>query len=309
MKARSAKLASFLIFGLVELGACETHFSPHVRGSTRQARARVNKDSRTSPSRKGRHGKRRSKNTLIASMGRYPGYDGDLDVTGTVSVRFGNDRHFFFHVDVKGLGELATGGVHIHEGTTCEEASLVGGHYWNDKRTDDNWTDEGGAVWSADENGDSVSSFRLYSGYGYNHNAGHAVVFHTSDGTRAACGVLEKNNFELSADMGSYPTYNGNVDLTDDYHVSGEVTISFDADGQFEMFYNLDGLPKKCSDCGVHVHTGTTCEDHDNIGDHYFTSAATDLWTTEGGAVYNSNGKGEAKGSSSCSMGIAFRSM
>ena len=36
-------------------------------------------------------------------------------------------------------------GIHIHTGTTCNDASLVGGHYWDASKTEDLWTAAGGA--------------------------------------------------------------------------------------------------------------------------------------------------------------------
>lgn len=245
------------------------------------------------------------KNTLIASLYKYPEYSGELDITGIITVRFDDDGSFLFHIDARGLEKSTAGGVHIHEGTACEYSDLVGGHYWHDGRTDDNWTREGGAVWATDENGNSISSFRLFNGYGRKRNTDHAVVIHDSDGTRAACGILKPNNFVLSAEIGAYPPYDGNSGLKN-LSVGGEVKLYFDADGHFEMHYDLAGLQKRCSDCGVHVHTGTTCENHADVGGHYFTDTAGDLWTASGGAVYNSNRKRNAKGLFSLFDGYSF---
>jgi Cu/Zn superoxide dismutase len=91
-----------------------------------------------------------------------------------------------------------------------------------------------------------------------------------------------------------YPGYTGTLST------SGSVMVTF-IGGKTHFSYNLEGLEPKCVDCGVHIHEGTTCDDADAVGGHYFR--VDDPWTTEGGAVYNSDGNGEAEGSYSVMSG------
>ena len=62
----------------------------------------------------------------------------------------------------------------------------------------------------------------------------------------------------------------------------------------------VDGLPNVCkcefdkcdeaatNSCGIHVHVGTTCDDADKVGGHWFKSPVTkDPWTAANGAFYD----------------------
>ena len=62
-------------------------------------------------------------------MARYPGYTGDLDVSGSVVVEdFGGKVQLTY--DLSGLETSAEGGLHIHTGTSCTDSATVGGHLY-----------------------------------------------------------------------------------------------------------------------------------------------------------------------------------
>jgi len=68
-----------------------------------------------------------------AQIGPYPEYDGDVQVRGFVDVAaYDGSQGILFSTSLVSLGlpSDSTGGVHIHEGTTCDSASEVGGHFW-----------------------------------------------------------------------------------------------------------------------------------------------------------------------------------
>ena len=96
----------------------------------------------------------------------------------------------------------------------------------------------------------------------------------------------------------AYPGYTGPID------VSGSVTVSFPRTGSLQFAFELDGLEENCVDCGIHIHTGTTCSVASEVGGHYFREGTVDPWTTAGGAVYNSDGNGEAMGVFSVTSGF-----
>lgn len=126
-------------------------------------------------------------------MGAYPGYGGALTPSGSVKVDFFNDDAFKFRFIMSGLQPNCTKcGVHIHTGTTCTNASLVGGHYWNNLAYGpvDPWTPSNGSFYDSDDFGNAGSSFYLDSGYDVTNNDKHAVVFHAQNGTRISCGTL-----------------------------------------------------------------------------------------------------------------------
>jgi Cu/Zn superoxide dismutase len=94
-----------------------------------------------------------------------------------------------------GCGTLqpAAGGIHIHEGTTCETS---GGHYFN-PGTSDPWTT---TYAPASSDGTSTGGFDLLQDYTLEENLGHAVVVHSAfDGSRISCGVLEFNGCTTTA--------------------------------------------------------------------------------------------------------------
>merc|ERR1712085_170741 len=68
--------------------------------------------------------------------------------------------------------------------------------------------------------------------------------------------------------------------------VTGTVEASYNAaTGEVDMTYFLAGVDNECkappvdvpNACGIHVHSGKTCEEHDQVGGHYF-SGTSDPW-------------------------------
>jgi Cu/Zn superoxide dismutase len=89
-----------------------------------------------------------------------------------------------------------------------------------------------------------------------------------------------------------YPGYNAT-----DFDTSGEVTVTFSHGTSHTNFrYDLSGVPPNCTNCGIHIHEGVTCSDADSVGGHYY-KVSVDPWTTDGGAIYTSDGDGLAMGS------------
>merc|ERR1712199_57921 len=73
----------------------------------------------------------------------YPGYTGDLNVEGRVDAYLAKSGNAYVTYTLKGLedackttpeGVANACGIHIHEGTTCDDADAVGGHYYNKTR-------------------------------------------------------------------------------------------------------------------------------------------------------------------------------
>ncbi len=113
----------------------------------------------------------------------------------------------------------------------------------------------------------------------------------------AAAFMPQTANEEATAIMDEpYPGYTGGISP------SGSVVVTFLPQGKMKFAYHLLGLEPNCVDCGIHIHEGTSCDDADAVGGHYY-SVEVDPWTTEGGAVYNSNVHGEAMGSFTLTSG------
>mmetsp|Transcript_5961 Transcript_5961/g.15130 ORF Transcript_5961/g.15130 Transcript_5961/m.15130 type:complete len:140 (-) Transcript_5961:112-531(-) len=130
------------------------------------------------------------------------------EVTGTACVSEDGEG-IIFTGSLKGLEDSVTGaGFHIHSGTSCDDNTSQGGHYY--KTTvptcgvgpDDPWTGTYGATYTSTDQGEAAPS---------NYNPGlkvgevpfttsdvdsecgvkgHTVIVHRSDGVRIGCGVL-----------------------------------------------------------------------------------------------------------------------
>ncbi|WP_115717219.1 superoxide dismutase family protein [Gallaecimonas mangrovi] len=122
---------------------------------------------------------------LKAKIGAYPGTK--ATVTGKVDVSFKHGQTLLkYHL--MGLPPVANGGLHIHVGKTCDDASKVGGHYFSPTTAGDYWKS---GEWSSDTKGDAKGSFTVLSDLGYKDNKGHALVIHGPDGARIGCGILK----------------------------------------------------------------------------------------------------------------------
>ena len=158
-----------------------------------------------------------------ATIGQYPGA-ANSPVSGSVTVVANADNSGIlfeaFLEDVSGTGmvENATGGVHIHTGTSCASADEVGGHFFLIPYTapersagPDVWanveyyTDGAGCVnpqidnlevtglyYDADASEDDPPAITDATGADMN-VAGHAVVLHDTDGAIAGCGVINSD--------------------------------------------------------------------------------------------------------------------
>lgn len=247
---------------------------------------------------------------LEATIGKYPGYEGSIDPSGTVRARFNADStSLLFNANLMGLESLCLGcGVHIHTGYTCEDAALVGGHHWNkellgETPEDDPWNFE---KYQSTAKGTSTSGFVIDSGLGIADNTGRAVVVHAKDGTRVGCGTLhpaaETSTMSLHAEIGSYPG------STAEASPAGMVDVQFFGDNALRFSFALEGLTELCDKCGAHIHTGITCEDADYVLGHYWDTSEqpADPWVASEGAVYYSNEAGESTGSFFLFSGFGF---
>jgi len=241
---------------------------------------------------------------LSACLETYPGYTGDIDLSdgSKVFIKFVNKKISFKFVGKGGERNCVDCGVHIHTGTTCSDADLVGGHYWDDLEgtKNDPWNSANGAVYKSNPEGMSKAKYVIKSGYNIVDNVGHAVVVHGKDGSRIGCGVLSKsrsaaNNCSvkktyLQACITKYPGYTGNLDI------HGKAVVRFEHES---MMFNgeLDGVDVLCDKCGIHIHSGTTCDDADLVGGHYWddnNNLIPDPWNADGPATYSSLSDGRA---------------
>jgi hypothetical protein len=130
------------------------------------------------------------------NLAPYPGYSGELSVTGTVGgYLYNNDAYIWYNV--AGVeADCATApegvanacGIHIHEGKTCDDADSVGGHYYDgDSMSDDPWAP---ITYQASADGTTKGKTFASIGAGQDIN-GRAIVVHDKTGARVACALIE----------------------------------------------------------------------------------------------------------------------
>merc|ERR1712166_487646 len=125
--------------------------------------------------------------SCVASIMTYPGYTGSRTAAGTVTVTAPQADNYTstlaLSYSLTGLEANYAGGLHIHTGTTCEDANYVSGHFY--ATTTDPWTT---TVTTSDGAGASSGSFSVQAGLTFCDTVGHAIVVH--DGTdRIGCGI------------------------------------------------------------------------------------------------------------------------
>lgn len=233
----------------------------------------------------------------VGTIGRYPGYTGPLNITGSVAISVydadydydPSDDGFTFELQLTGAKPDVNHGVHIHSGVSCDVASAVGGHFWKPFRETDPWNN---VFVIPDENGTVTSGFNLFFGYEQKEVIGHALVIHDDAGTRVACGIIAEQgsnkvpNYK-TATLEKYPGYSGTLNST------GTIEVWDLADGSQVVNFRLKGLDEETIG-GLHIHAGKTCA---TSGAHFWTPAnETDPWNSVS-TVYISNQLGNAEGS------------
>jgi len=255
---------------------------------------------------------------LYASTGLrpYPGYAGDLKVRGYVGAYYSAiEGKVSIRYTLSGLqaeecktapaGVSNACGIHIHAGNTCDDASMVGGHYYSDSIESDPWAP---VTYSAGNAGIALGTAEIEIGAAQD-IAGRAMVVHDSTGGRVACALLPAKLFHQYASTGlrPYPGYTG------DLKVSGYVGAHYSADeGKVSIRYTLSGLEaEECKTapagvsnaCGVHIHVGNTCDDASMVGGHYYSdSIESDPWAP---VTYSAGNAGIAQGTTDIEIGAA----
>merc|ERR1711998_507533 len=140
----------------------------------------------------------------IASLASYPGLDSVSTVAGDLLVQ-ADSSQLVITGSLTGLEASVTGGLHIHSGTTCSDASAVGGHWW-DSSVADPWSTATTFYTSAGDGSAEVSITVTAAALGLSPEgfAGRTLVVHNEGGDRVACGVFGVT-VEQIASLASYP--------------------------------------------------------------------------------------------------------
>lgn len=132
--------------------------------------------------------------SLQTDIERYPGYSG-VPPTGNVEVTESQNGdgdatnqahdlagHLQIYYSLLTTEPLSSGGLHIHNGTSCAAA---GPHFYRTRN--DPWLT---TRWQSDRSGVASGFFDVFTGIDVNDNLGKVVVMHSSTGTRVGCGQL-----------------------------------------------------------------------------------------------------------------------
>eukprot|EP00413_Alexandrium_margalefii_P019761 CAMPEP_0204533988 /NCGR_PEP_ID=MMETSP0661-20131031/12612_1 /ASSEMBLY_ACC=CAM_ASM_000606 /TAXON_ID=109239 /ORGANISM="Alexandrium margalefi, Strain AMGDE01CS-322" /LENGTH=852 /DNA_ID=CAMNT_0051540413 /DNA_START=76 /DNA_END=2634 /DNA_ORIENTATION=- len=214
--------------------------------------------------------------TLVATVGAYPGYSGAAP-SGTIAVTATTSGIQMQGV-VTGLPASTTGGFHIHSGFACTVDADVGGHYF-EGMTSDPWS----TTYTSDAQGVAsitlpVASFTLSGSYPV---AGRTVVLHDGSGVKIGCGLLQVSSGQVTH-LGVYPGYTGSE------VVKGTIVTTKTSTGIL-MTGTMGGLPASAT-AGFHIHSGYSCSAAAGVGGHYFEGMSSDPWTT----TYSSDASGAA---------------
>lgn len=241
----------------------------------------------------------------VASLSKYPGYNGTLAVTGHVAVGgFGDALTVSWllqgvEADVcarppEGVANAC--GIHIHEGKTCDDAAEVGGHYFDaEKFSDDPWAPK---TYRALAQGVSFGLTNIQAGKKLSDVEGRAMVVHDHTGGRVGCGLIKSSMLATahkSITFNAYPDYAGHLQIQGEalaWSLKGTAWLQFSIKGvEEECRSTPEGVPNAC---GIHIHEGKTCDDADAIGGHFFdNSIESDPWASQ---VYTALLGGKASG-------------
>merc|ERR1719323_3045518 len=117
------------------------------------------------------------------------------------------------------------------------------------------------------------------------------VVHELAFGARVACAVIGLETGAGSpkyvTSFGKYPGYNGNLEVAGQLTLVG--TSGTGSTAKQTLTWSLTGLDTACTasptgtvanSCGIHIHTGTSCDVADQVGGHYWNkdAIAEDPW-------------------------------
>lgn len=119
---------------------------------------------------------------LSANVSNMPQYSGDKKFKGTVTLEDMSSSSFMLVYNLSGLETF--GGIHIHEGISCNVPGL---HLY--KTNSDPWKTLT-FVTPPDAEGEVKGSFEISTGYTAAQCVNHVVVVHDGNSNKIACGIL-----------------------------------------------------------------------------------------------------------------------
>ena len=225
------------------------------------------------------------------TLGPYPGYTGGLNVQGVFTLRSAyRSAELLVYGVLAGLPSGSSAGWHVHAGHTCDNATRVGGHYYEglgSSSNDDPWSP---VEWASNDVGVAevdmrMINFTLQPG-AVRDVSGRVIVVHAA-GARVACGVISPYGYgrQEVLQMGLIPSAASSIN----YSPAG-IVVERDTDNGLHFSGILTGVETDAT-AEFHVHgpnkfiyqQGYTCEAA-GVGGHFF-SGSVDVWSDNVGKV------------------------
>ncbi|GMI03432.1 hypothetical protein TrLO_g6325 [Triparma laevis f. longispina] len=222
----------------------------------------------------------------LAKISPYPGYTG-LTPSGFVLITEKTST-ITMTPFVTGLEpDVQGGGFHVHSVSNPGESecadAVVGGHYNQPDSDTDVWTSA--PKYSTD--GDGISNHwarSVNSGFTLNGEIetlpveGKAVVLHSADGEKVACGIIKyKERLEVAI-LSKIPSYTGSI------NTNGVAIFSILPSKTLSGLIQISG--HSATPAKAHIHSSNDCtEKHGNGGSHLIVEGKIDAWETHGDVV------------------------
>mmetsp|Transcript_2627 Transcript_2627/g.5360 ORF Transcript_2627/g.5360 Transcript_2627/m.5360 type:complete len:263 (+) Transcript_2627:721-1509(+) len=192
----------------------------------------------------------------VVTLGPYPGNAANTDTAGTLVVTQGSAGVSIMGTVTNVEASCTSCGLQIHTGYTCDDASAVGGHFYDTS---------GSGPWAStshtsNENGVASVAVSDVAGFTSISASGMPTAFHCA---RSGCGVIGAPSTAV-ASMVAYP---GNAGAYSG--VMRTIAVSELETGSIKVFGTLTGLEAGVTG-GIHIHTGVTCADASLVGGHYY---------------------------------------
>lgn len=189
--------------------------------------------------------------------------------------------------------------MHVHAGFSCANSTVQQGHYYyNESGAADPWLTErysstglGTAKYSGVANIASTADLE-----------GRAFIVHDSTGSRVACGLLQavspKHVFETATTPLSGGSVTSEAVLATGIPGTDEGQVCFYGnalalESNLQTFLVAGPDCNSTNGCGVHVHSGTSCEPDEQLGHFYNNESLTaDPWVLVGYETTTDTGTG-----------------
>jgi len=234
---------------------------------------------------------------------RYPGYDGPLPLTsgGMEVIPDDDGKQILRWIFPTGLDPACSEecsepnccGVHIHEGTSCDDASAVGGHFWDKEEfQEDPWMTVRYFITGPGPTVTPVAPIEVVTGLTYEQVDGRTVVIHDFSGTRIGCAVIDLPDLPLEPVRGDDLYVFGLPFTYGSDEPEGAVEIKFpgaaDPEGNETtlLSWKITEADRRCRNdctrpncCGIRIHDADDCEG--DLGEILWNKAAVpeNPWT------------------------------